>query len=84
MQRVWQFIQQKCPQDYHLQSDDSVAELILVFSVQLYIISVERPYQYLPIHGDVEHISWAHNSLIANNIFKMGKLLIIGIIKIDL
>lgn len=39
---------------------------------------------FLPIHGDVEHVSWAHNSLVANDIFEIGKLLMVGVIKINL
>lgn len=39
---------------------------------------------FLPVHWDVEHVSGAHDSLIANNIFKIWKLLIVWIIKINL
>lgn len=39
---------------------------------------------FLPIHGDVEHVSWPNHSLIANNIFKIRKPLIVRIIKINL
>lgn len=39
---------------------------------------------FLPIHWDVEHISRTNDSLIANNIFKIRKPLIVRIIKIDL
>lgn len=38
----------------------------------------------LPIHGDVEHIPGPHDGLIANNIFKIWKLLIVRVIKINL
>lgn len=37
-----------------------------------------------PVHWDVEHVSGAHDSLIANNIFKIWKLLIVWVIKINL
>lgn len=47
------------------------------------IISIHKMY-FLPIHRDVEHISWAHNSLIANNISKIGKPLIVRVIEIHL
>lgn len=50
----------------------------------LYPYSFSTQKYFLPIHGDVKHISWPHDSLIANNIFKIGKLLIVRVIKINL
>lgn len=47
-------------------------------------IQLKAQKYFLPIHGDVEHISGPHDGLVANNIFKIGKLLIIRVIKINL
>lgn len=49
----WQCIQEtQCPRDNQIQLGDVVVELVFMFSVLVYIISIERPfkstsYQYI-------------------------------------